>query len=135
VLWMFVCCKCCVCCQVEVSAAGWSLIQMSPTDCGASLCVIQKTQEWGGRPALARSATKKKSLPNQSWWFMNVSGDFDIFRTVSTTIVFVGSDAMERGRRVQMLLVNINTVLPNYTASHTRNQQPYSTSISFQIFT
>ena len=37
---MFVCCECCVCCQVEVSAMSWSLVQRSPTDCGASLCVI-----------------------------------------------------------------------------------------------
>ena len=29
-----------VCCQVEVSATGWSLVQRSPTDCDASLCVI-----------------------------------------------------------------------------------------------
>jgi len=28
-----------VCCQVEVSATGWSLVQRSPTDCDASLCV------------------------------------------------------------------------------------------------
>ena len=28
------------CCQVEVSAMGWSLVQRSPTDCDASLCVI-----------------------------------------------------------------------------------------------
>jgi hypothetical protein len=28
-----------VCCQVEVSATGWSLVQRSPTDCGVSnLC-------------------------------------------------------------------------------------------------
>jgi hypothetical protein len=36
VLWVL-----CVC-QVEVSATGWSLVQRSPTDCGASLCVISK---------------------------------------------------------------------------------------------
>jgi len=54
---------------------------------------------------------------------MNVSGDFDIFTTVSTTIVFVGCEAVKRGRCVQMLLVNINTDLSNYTASHTRNQR------------
>ena len=30
---------CCVCCQVEVSATSWSLVQRSPTDCVASLCV------------------------------------------------------------------------------------------------
>ena len=29
-----------VCCQVKVSATSWSLVQRSPTDCGASLCVI-----------------------------------------------------------------------------------------------
>jgi hypothetical protein len=29
-----------VCSQVEVSARSWSLVQRSPTDCGASLCVI-----------------------------------------------------------------------------------------------
>ena len=32
-----------VCCQVEVSATGRSLVQRSPADCGASLCVIQET--------------------------------------------------------------------------------------------
>jgi hypothetical protein len=34
-------------CQVEVSATGWSLVQRSPTDCGASLCVIKKPLERG----------------------------------------------------------------------------------------
>ena len=29
-----------VCCQVEVSATNWSLVQRSSTDCGASLSVI-----------------------------------------------------------------------------------------------
>jgi hypothetical protein len=33
---------CVVCCQVEVSATNRSIIQGSPTDCGASLCVIKK---------------------------------------------------------------------------------------------
>jgi hypothetical protein len=32
-LWM-------LCCQVQVSATSWSLLQRSPTDCVASLCVI-----------------------------------------------------------------------------------------------
>jgi hypothetical protein len=27
-----------VCCQVEVSATGWSLVQRSPTECGVSDC-------------------------------------------------------------------------------------------------
>jgi hypothetical protein len=39
---------CCVCCQVEVSATSWSLVQRSPTDFGASVCVITKPSERGG---------------------------------------------------------------------------------------
>ena len=35
-------------CQVEVSATSWSLVQRSPTDCGASLCVTSEPPEWGG---------------------------------------------------------------------------------------
>jgi hypothetical protein len=32
-----------VCCQVEVSATSWSLVQGSPIDCGVSqMCVIMK---------------------------------------------------------------------------------------------
>jgi len=37
-----------VCCQVEVSATGWSLVQGSPTDCGSSSCVIKKPRKRGG---------------------------------------------------------------------------------------
>jgi len=31
-----------VCCQAEVSATSWLLVQRRPTDSGASLCVIVK---------------------------------------------------------------------------------------------
>ena len=34
--------------QVEVSATSWSFVQRSPTDCGASLCVIKKPRTQGG---------------------------------------------------------------------------------------
>jgi hypothetical protein len=37
-----------VCCHVEVSATDWSLVQRSPTDCDASLCVIKKPRTRGG---------------------------------------------------------------------------------------
>ena len=33
-----------VCCQVEVSATSWSLLQRSPTDCGASLCDLDTSR-------------------------------------------------------------------------------------------
>jgi hypothetical protein len=51
--WMFV-----VCCQVEVSATSWSLVQRSPIECGAS-CVIKKPRERGGHsPCWAAVAEK-----------------------------------------------------------------------------
>jgi hypothetical protein len=34
-----------VCSQVEVSVTSWSLVQGSPTDCSASLCVTSKPHE------------------------------------------------------------------------------------------
>jgi hypothetical protein len=33
---------CLLCCQFEVFATRWPRVQRSPTDCGASLCVITK---------------------------------------------------------------------------------------------
>jgi hypothetical protein len=33
--WMSVCYECC---EVEISATGWSLVQRSPTECGVSEC-------------------------------------------------------------------------------------------------
>jgi hypothetical protein len=36
-----------MCCQVEISSTDWSLVQMSPNDCGASLCLIKKPRERG----------------------------------------------------------------------------------------
>ena len=51
-----------VCCQVEVSATGWSLVQRSPTDCGVSLCVISKNRKYEEAIASdwAASALEKK---------------------------------------------------------------------------
>ena len=47
-----------VCCQVEVSATDRSLIQRSPTDCGASSCVIKKPRMRGGySPAIGLQNT------------------------------------------------------------------------------
>ena len=46
--WMFVVNV--VCCQVDVSATGLSLIQRRPTACDASLCVIKKPRMRGKSP-------------------------------------------------------------------------------------
>ena len=52
--WMFVVSV--VWCQVEVCATDWSLVQRSPTDCGASLCVIKKTRKNEETKARCRAA-------------------------------------------------------------------------------
>jgi hypothetical protein len=46
---MFLSVVCVACCQVEVSATGWSLVQRSPTDCGMSLTCDQETL-WTWKP-------------------------------------------------------------------------------------
>jgi hypothetical protein len=32
---------CVLCCQVEVSATSWPLVQRRTTDCGVSLCITE----------------------------------------------------------------------------------------------
>jgi len=51
-----------LCYHGQVSAMSWSLIQRSPTDCGATLCVIHKLQKWRAhRPRWAeRHRTKRE---------------------------------------------------------------------------
>jgi hypothetical protein len=53
-----------VSCQVEVSATDWSVVQRSPPDCGASLCVISKNlvnEEAVARVGLQRHLKRKKN--------------------------------------------------------------------------
>jgi hypothetical protein len=67
-----------VCCQIEVSVTGRSLVQRSPTDCGASLCVIYKSHKWGSpgpRWADAKTFQRILLLPNSerlNWFRMDV---------------------------------------------------------------
>jgi hypothetical protein len=44
-----------VCCQVEVSATGWSLVQMSPTDCDVSKVCDHETSTKRGGPGPYRA--------------------------------------------------------------------------------
>ena len=58
-----------VCCQVEISARSRSLVQRSPTECGASLCVIEISKmrrPWptGGCRAKNKTKTHILSLPS-----------------------------------------------------------------------
>jgi hypothetical protein len=50
---MFVCCDCCACCKVEVSATGPSLIQTSPIECGVSECDREASAMRRRRPTRA----------------------------------------------------------------------------------
>jgi hypothetical protein len=44
-----------VCCQVEVSATSWSLVQRSPTECGVSKVCDHETSTKRGGPGPYRS--------------------------------------------------------------------------------
>jgi hypothetical protein len=48
---------------------SWPLVQMNPTDCGASSCVMEKPREWGGRGpqwGLLRHTKKENSTYKKS---------------------------------------------------------------------
>jgi hypothetical protein len=51
-----------VCCQEEISATSWLFFQRSPTDCGASSCLICKHQECGGRGPIWATAAQEEKL-------------------------------------------------------------------------
>jgi hypothetical protein len=74
-----------VCCHVEVSAAGRSLVQRSPADCGMSLCVINKPRARGGpgsRWAVAPGTKKKCEGPSvlNDWMHQNRSIQISVSR-------------------------------------------------------
>ena len=51
-----------VCCQVELSVSGWSLVQRNSTDCGASLCVFCKPQERGNHGPHQAAAPQERNI-------------------------------------------------------------------------
>jgi len=59
IAWKSVCCECCVCSQVEVSAAGRSLVQRSPTECGLCECDLE-TSTMRRSKCTSRSGHKTK---------------------------------------------------------------------------
>jgi len=50
-----------VCCQVEVSASGWSLVQRSPTECSVSKCESEALIMRGLCPTWGCCAIEKKN--------------------------------------------------------------------------
>jgi len=75
-----------VCCQVEVSATRWSRVQRSPTDCNASLCVIQKPQEWEGYGPRWAAAPQGKKNGVIGWVVCSSQIRRAIFGTVVETV-------------------------------------------------
>jgi hypothetical protein len=57
---MFVSVVSVVCCQVEVSATSWSLVQRSPTECGVSNVCDRETSTKRGGPGPYRAVEQKK---------------------------------------------------------------------------
>jgi hypothetical protein len=59
-----------VCCQVEVCATSWSLVQRSPTDCGVSqMCVTMKprrNEEAQAHIGLSSRREKKKTFQEET---------------------------------------------------------------------
>jgi hypothetical protein len=51
-----------VCCQVEVCASGWSLVQRSPTECGVSVCDREASIMGGPWPTGGLLRHRKKIL-------------------------------------------------------------------------
>jgi hypothetical protein len=58
-----------VCCQVEVSALGQSLVQWSSTDCGVSECDREASIMRRPCPTRGCCATKKKKKKRKAWFF------------------------------------------------------------------
>jgi hypothetical protein len=61
---------CCVCCQVEVFATSWSLVQRNPTYSGATLCVITKPRERGGHSPRWAAEPEKIKKNKRGIWFL-----------------------------------------------------------------
>jgi hypothetical protein len=59
-----------LCCQVEVSATNLSLVQRSPTDCGASLCVIKKARERGDHSPRRATAPQEQTTNSAGVTFL-----------------------------------------------------------------
>ena len=60
--WTFVYCECCVCCQAEVSATIWSLLQRSPTDWCVVMCDLETSsmrRPWRTGGLLRQKQTNK----------------------------------------------------------------------------
>jgi hypothetical protein len=62
-----------VCCQIEESASGWSLVQRSLTECGVSECDREASLMRRPRPSRGCCATEKNThLPSKTTKFFRM---------------------------------------------------------------
>jgi hypothetical protein len=65
-----------VCCQVEISTTGRSLVQRSPTECGVSECDIKTSRTRGPRPIRAGEPSKTLQLKIRSLLPLSMTASF-----------------------------------------------------------
>ena len=72
---MDVCLLWVLCCQVEVSAAGWSLVQSSPTECVVSECDREASimRPWSTRVCCAMWKNNNNPMEDSTLWDANSS--------------------------------------------------------------
>ena len=58
--------RCVVCCHVGISAKARSLVQRSPTDFGASLCVVYKVKTEQSVASVGQQSPKKGRIMNEN---------------------------------------------------------------------
>ena len=88
-----------VCCQVDVSASGWSLVQRSPSDWGVSDCDL-KTSTMRSKTTRAVQPWKKIGIAALVWlftlfrgifspnWYKPVFYTFEAFHCKATFLLF-----------------------------------------------
>jgi len=77
-----------VCCQVEVSASGWSLVQRIPTECGVSECDREASTVRRPWPTRGYRALTQESI---KVWNMWLTASLDLINWLRT------SEANSRG--------------------------------------
>jgi hypothetical protein len=78
-----------VCCQVEVSATGWSLVERSPTECGVfKMCVIVKLLKMR-RPRPPRGCRAIEKLSKFNVGYQPFGGIFCLHFMVETSFFFL----------------------------------------------
>jgi hypothetical protein len=70
-----------VCCEVEVSASGWSLVKRSPTECGVSECDHEASIMRRAWPNRGCCAMEKKNHPDTLFAWAKRWGSVVIFRS------------------------------------------------------